>query len=213
MTYAVLSLTAVSITRSSSARMLRMCGDAQPSPRFLLMSRIKSKDTKPELAVRSFLHRRGFRYSLHRRDLPGTPDIVLLRYRFVVFVNGCLWHRHIPCSKYLPLKIRKEYWLPKIRANRRRDARLRRELRSLGWKVITVWECQIDHGIMHEARLEPLLANRRASPPRYGKALRFLSAFSIARFEAAALSKRLGRIIRRVRRELPIPIGRRSDFV
>jgi DNA mismatch endonuclease (patch repair protein) len=108
--------------------------------RSALMARIKSKDTKPELAVRSFLHRRGFRYALHRRDLPGTPDIVLPHYGAIVFIHGCLWHGHFPCSKYLPPKTHRDYWIPKIRVNRLRDAQQTRKLRVQGWRVFVVWD-------------------------------------------------------------------------
>jgi DNA mismatch endonuclease, patch repair protein len=169
--------------------------------RSLLMSRIKSKDTKPELAVRSFLHRRGFRYALHRRDLPGTPDIVLSRYRTVVFVHGCLWHGHRPCSKYLPPATRQEYWLPKIRANRRRDAKQRRELKQLGWRVDIVWECQIGDERLLEARLSRQLRGRASlGPPSPREALRDRS--TLARFEARSAFARMVKALRRLRRAL-----------
>ncbi len=106
------------------------------------MSRIKGADTKPEMAVRSLLHRMGYRFRLHRRDLPGTPDIVLPGRDAVVFVHGCFWHGH-SCKRTKMPKSRESYWTEKIEANRKRDARNRRNLRALGWNVVLVWECEI----------------------------------------------------------------------
>jgi DNA mismatch endonuclease (patch repair protein) len=106
------------------------------------MSRIKGTDTKPEIAVRSLLHQMGYRFRLHRRDLPGTPDIVLSGRGAVVFVHGCFWHGH-SCKRTKMPKSRKSYWSEKIEGNRRRDARKRRQLKSLGWKVVIVWECEL----------------------------------------------------------------------
>lgn len=113
-----------------------------PQHRSWLMSRIAGSNTKPELAVRSMLHRMGFRFGLHRRDLPGTPDIVLPARGAVVFVNGCFWHGHACKTEKMP-KSRIEYWGPKIEATRRRDARKLRELRALGWRTVVVWECEL----------------------------------------------------------------------
>lgn len=107
-----------------------------------LMARIPGSNTKPELAVRSLLHRMGYRFRLHRRDLPGTPDIVMPGRKAVVFVHGCFWHGHW-CKRTKMPKSRVDYWNEKIEGNRRRDARKRRKLRSLGWKVVVVWECQL----------------------------------------------------------------------
>jgi len=108
------------------------------------MARIRSKDTRPELAVRSILHRLGFRFRLHRRDLPGTPDIVMPGRSAVVFVHGCFWHGH-RCKVGKMPKSRVAYWEAKIAANRARDARVRRKLRGLGWKVVVVRECELGH--------------------------------------------------------------------
>lgn len=105
------------------------------------MSRIKGANTKPEMAVRSLLHRLGYRFRLHRRDLPGTPDIVLPGRAAVVFVHGCFWHGHA-CKRTKMPKTREDYWVEKVEGNRRRDARNRRQLRALGWKVVVVWECE-----------------------------------------------------------------------
>lgn len=106
------------------------------------MSRIKGANTKPEIAVRSLLHQMGYRFRLHRRDLPGTPDIVLPGRAAVVFVHGCFWHGHA-CKRTKMPKSRIGYWVEKIEGNRRRDAKKRRKLRALGWKVVVVWECEL----------------------------------------------------------------------
>lgn len=113
-----------------------------PERRSWLMSRIRAKDTKPELAVRSMLHRMGFRFRLHRRDLPGSPDIVLPGRGTVVFVHGCFWHGH-SCKRTKMPNSREEFWEQKIEGNKKRDRRMRSQLRSLGWKVVVVWECEL----------------------------------------------------------------------
>ncbi|MCC5090795.1 MULTISPECIES: very short patch repair endonuclease [Xanthomonas] len=113
-----------------------------PERRSWLMSRIGSKNTKPELALRSLLHGLGFRFRLHRRDLPGTPDVVLPGRKTAIFVHGCFWHGHA-CKRNKMPKSRVEYWGSKIEANRQRDAKKRKLLRALGWHVLTVWECEL----------------------------------------------------------------------
>jgi DNA mismatch endonuclease (patch repair protein) len=110
-----------------------------------MMSAIRSRNTEPELLVRRFLHRRGFRFSLHRGELPGRPDIVLPKYNAVVLVHGCFWHRHPGCRyAYMP-KGNRAYWATKLAGNVVRDARNRGDLRALGWRVFVVWECQARH--------------------------------------------------------------------
>ena len=106
------------------------------------MSRIGGKDTKPEKIVRSLLHRMGYRFRLHRKDLPGKPDLVLPKYHTVVFVHGCFWHRHKGCKYAYTPKSRPEFWQAKFDANVDRDRRAQRELRRRGWRVLTIWECQ-----------------------------------------------------------------------
>lgn len=113
-----------------------------PERRSWNMSRINSRDTGPEMQVRSILHRAGYRFRLHRKDLPGRPDIVLPKYRTVVFVHGCFWHRHPGCRFTYTPKSRVAFWNDKFCANVERDRRNARTLRALGWRVITVWECQ-----------------------------------------------------------------------
>lgn len=107
------------------------------------MSAIKGKDTKPELLVRKFLFNRGFRYRLNHPRLPGHPDLVLRKYRTVIFVNGCFWHGHQGCKYYVLPKTNVEFWRDKIERNRNRDAEEQRQLASMGWHCITVWECQL----------------------------------------------------------------------
>ncbi|TWI11987.1 very short patch repair endonuclease [Aerolutibacter ruishenii] len=113
-----------------------------PEQRSALMSRIKGKDTKIELEVRRGLHALGFRYRLGGAGLPGRPDIVLPKYRTVVFVHGCFWHGH-DCHLFRLPKTRSDFWKAKIEANRERDARVAKRLESLGWMTETLWECEL----------------------------------------------------------------------
>ena len=106
------------------------------------MRAVKRAHTAPEMIVRQELHALGLRFRLHRRDLPGSPDIVLPRLRTVIFVHGCFWHRHSDCRYATTPKTRQEYWLPKFAANIERDARKEAQLQALGWRVLLVWECE-----------------------------------------------------------------------
>jgi len=108
------------------------------------MSRIRAKNTSPELIVRRVLHRMGYRFRLHVKTLPGKPDIVLPKYRTVIFVHGCFWHRHKGCKNCTTPTNRREFWVEKLNGNAVRDKLHQRALRKLGWKSITVWECQIE---------------------------------------------------------------------
>ena len=110
--------------------------------RSAMMSRIRSKDTKPEMLVRKSLHRLGFRFRLHVRDLPGHPDIVLPKFMTIIQVKGCFWHGHTCRDGRLP-KSNREYWVPKLLRNKERDISNERKLRRLGWSVRTLWECRI----------------------------------------------------------------------
>ncbi len=107
------------------------------------MSRIKSRDTKPERTLRSLLHRAGFRFRLHVKELPGRPDIVLPRYRTAIFVHGCFWHRHEGCRNTTTPSTRAQFWQDKFDANIDRDKRNVLYLEQLGWRVETVWECDL----------------------------------------------------------------------
>lgn len=107
------------------------------------MASIRSRDTKPEMLVRRFLHGRGFRYRLAKKELPGKPDLVLRRYKAVVFVNGCYWHGHAGCRYATTSATRPEFWKAKIAANAARDQRVIKELRLLGWRVAVIWECAL----------------------------------------------------------------------
>ncbi|WP_242415542.1 very short patch repair endonuclease [Sphingomonas panni] len=107
-----------------------------------LMRRVKGKDTKPELVVRRLLHKLGYRFRLHRKDLPGRPDIVLPKFRTAIFVHGCFWHRHPGCRKASTPKTRADFWQAKFDANVARDERNVADLSSAGWMVVTVWECE-----------------------------------------------------------------------
>lgn len=131
-----------SVSRVETMVVLEMVDRLTRTQRSRLMSKIRSKNTQPEIAVRSLLHRMGFRFGLHRRDLPGTPDIVLPRYGTVVFVHGCFWHGHSCKTSKMP-KSRVSYWREKIAANRERDEKVCRKLRRMGWRVASVWECEI----------------------------------------------------------------------
>jgi DNA mismatch endonuclease (patch repair protein) len=115
-----------------------------PSDRSERMGRVRGRDTKPEMRVRRLVHGMGYRYRLHRKDLPGRPDLVFGPRKKVIFVHGCFWHRHAdPGCKLARLpKSRLEFWVPKLEANRERDIRAVGELRARGWDVLIVWECE-----------------------------------------------------------------------
>jgi len=128
-----------------------------PEKRSEMMSRIRGKDTAPEVAVRSLLHRMGYRFRLHRRDLPGRPDVVLPRHHVVVFVHGCFWHRHRACKLAYTPKTRRKFWREKFEGNVERDRIVQRKLRKLGWKVVVVWECETGSEKDLKRRLEKKL--------------------------------------------------------
>ena len=114
-----------------------------PETRSYNMSQIRAKDTKPEMLVRKFLHSQGFRYRLHDKKLPGKPDMVLPKYKTVIFVHGCFWHGHKNCKYYVVPKTRTDWWLNKINGNIANDKKAMTALKKDGWKIITVWECQL----------------------------------------------------------------------
>lgn len=122
------------------------------------MSRIKGKNTKPEIIVRKHLFSKGFRYRLHVKDMPGKPDLVLPKYKTVIFVHGCFWHGHEGCRYFVIPKTRTEWWLNKINGNRERDKENTARLRDNGWQVLTIFECQLKKGKAEQTILEIITA-------------------------------------------------------
>ena len=120
------------------------------------MSRIRSADTKPEMVVRRIVHRMGYRYRLHAKGLPGNPDLAFKARRKVIFVHGCFWHQH-GCRQYRMPRTRTDFWDPKLQTNKTRDAKVQRELRELGWKVLIVWECEIKDLVGLQERITAFL--------------------------------------------------------
>lgn len=121
------------------------------------MAAVRGKNTKPEKAVRAAVHRAGFRFSLHRNDLPGKPDVVLPKYRAVIFIHGCFWHGH-DCPRGKRPATRKVFWNEKLARNKVRDARNNEELKSKGWRVFVIWECNLERGT--NQKLEWLIEQR-----------------------------------------------------
>jgi len=121
------------------------------------MSRVSQKHTKPEIIVRRFLFSKGFRYLINYKKLPGSPDIVLPKHKTVIFVHGCFWHGHNNCKLAKRPDTNKTYWYKKIDENIKRDNRKVKELKKLGWEVLTIWQCQIKSKMESEKRLNRLL--------------------------------------------------------
>lgn len=133
---------------------------ATPADLTARMRRIRKTDTKPELAVRRLVHSMGYRYRLHRRDLPGTPDLVFPRLRKVVFVHGCFWHQHdCPLGRKQP-SANPDYWLPKLARNVQRDERAHQRLTETGWSVLAVWECQTRDSVSLSSIISAFLHRR-----------------------------------------------------
>ncbi len=135
------------------------------------MRRVKSKNTKPEVRVRSALHRMGYRFRLHRKDLPGNPDLVLPKHRTAVFVHGCFWHQHPGCRKATIPQNNREYWERKLGRNVERDRRSERELDALGWRVVKLWECEMpreDEALRETLRLTLARVPSEAPPAKPG---------------------------------------------
>ena len=136
--------------------------DVFPKPkRSEIMSHIGQKNTRPEILVRKMLHKLGYRFRLHRKDLPGTPDIVLPRYKSVVFVHGCFWHGHDDCSRATLPETNKEFWEKKVRKNRERDQLALKELQESGWQYLVVWQCQLRDQATLESTLKQFLSHKR----------------------------------------------------
>lgn len=138
-----------------------------PEQRSERMARIRSRDTQPELALRRELHRAGLRYRLHAKGMAGKPDLVLPRYRAVVFVHGCFWHRHQGCGIATTPKSNTEYWQAKFSRNVERDCGVQARLRNEGWRVFVVWECQLSSAARaRETAASLAAAIREGGPPR-----------------------------------------------
>jgi DNA mismatch endonuclease (patch repair protein) len=120
------------------------------------MSQIKGKNTKPEMLVRKFLHARGFRYKLHDKTLPGKPDLVLPKYKTVIFIHGCFWHGHKDCRYFVVPKTRTEWWLGKINGNIANDEKAQRALIEKGWLIVVIWECDLKSARLHDTLQELL---------------------------------------------------------
>lgn len=133
-----------------------MADTMTPEQRHRCMAAIKGKDTKPEMTVRKYLFSRGLRFRVQVRKLPGSPDIVLPKYKTVVFVNGCFWHGHDGCRYYRLPKSNVEFWKAKIERNKARDARNEEELKAMGWRVIRIWECEIRTAAVRDEHLRRL---------------------------------------------------------
>lgn len=122
-----------------------------------IMSKIRAKNTKPELLVRQFLFSKGFRYRLHQNALPGKPDIILKKYKTIIFVNGCFWHGHKNCKKSILPTSNITFWKEKIQANIDRDKKSKRSLKKLGWSIFTIWECDIENKMALTKTMNKLL--------------------------------------------------------
>ena len=134
-----------------------------PTPlRSRIMASIGPRDTEPELAVRRALHAAGLRFRLHAVSLPGRPDLVLPRFRSVVFVHGCFWHRHIGCRRSTIPRRNRAWWVDKLRRNRARDRRNQRALHELGWRVFVVWECEVERRASLDALIRRISSIRPA---------------------------------------------------
>lgn len=121
------------------------------------MRRIRKRDTKPERLVRQIAHAMGFRFRLYRRDLPGTPDLVFPRLRKIIFVHGCFWHQHAGCRLARLPRSRPEYWQPKLQRNVERDQQAEAALRALGWRILTLWECELRDASLLRDRIHRFL--------------------------------------------------------
>src|SRR5438105_1855737 len=129
--------------------------------RSALMSRVRVRDTQPEVLVRRLIHSLGFRFRLHRKDLPGCPDIVLPRLKSVIFINGCFWHGHRRCRKGTRPSSNVEFWNRKIQGNIERDNKNLRRLKRLGWQVLVIWECQTRDEEKLAQQIDSFLSERR----------------------------------------------------
>lgn len=183
-----------------------MADKLTPTQRHRCMSRIRGKDTKPEVLVRRGLHARGFRFRLQDRKLPGKPDITLPRWGVAIMVNGCFWHGHKGCRYATKPQTNQEFWEAKIARNRHRDEVTEAHLEALGWTVITVWECELKGKEAAEARLEALADEIRQAGERKKQAesQRKISRLNAKR-EREQLLARQTELEEELKRRFPIP--------
>jgi DNA mismatch endonuclease (patch repair protein) len=143
-----------------------MVDKLDPVRRRANMARVRGKDTGPELRVRRIAHRMGLRFRLHRKDLPGRPDLVFPKHRLAVFVHGCFWHRHPGCSRASMPSTRVDFWEAKFAANVERDARQVAALEAQGWRILVLWECGLKDEAHIEAALNEAVSGQRQDPGR-----------------------------------------------
>jgi len=122
-----------------------------------IMSRVKGRDTKPELKIRSLVHKLGFRFRLGNRKLPGTPDLILTRFKKVIFVHGCFWHGHKNCRRAKLPETNADFWKNKIKKNKLRDTKDIKTLKTLGWKSLTIWQCELKNSLKVQIKLKKFL--------------------------------------------------------
>lgn len=139
-------------------RLAEPVSDKPSAARSALMARIRPVDTKPEMVVRRLSHGLGYRFRLHQRNLPGTPDLVFPRMRKAIFVHGCFWHRHLGCKKSSMPKTRVAFWTQKFADNIARDARKEEELVSMGWRIMIIWECEIGDIVTLRSKIQAFLS-------------------------------------------------------
>lgn len=151
------------------------------------MRQVRSKDTSPERVIRSLLHGMGFRFRLHYNRLPGRPDVVMPKYRTVVFVHGCFWHRHPGCARATTPATNQEYWLPKFDRTIERDRQIQAKLRGLGWNVLVLWECELKDIKKLAERLFAAIAQRQPAPYSHDLHLSFAAEQPMA-YETAPTS-------------------------
>jgi DNA mismatch endonuclease, patch repair protein len=155
-------MTAITMSKSNSPPSLN-------PTRSRLMARIRSKDTAPEKLVRRMLFSMGYRFRIHRKDLPGCPDIVFISRRKAIFINGCFWHQHHGCPRAKLPATNQEYWLPKLKRNRQRDDKAIKLLAQLGWKTLTIWECEMKDDTELRKKLKSFLGSPRSSHSSNGR--------------------------------------------
>ena len=137
-----------------------------PEKRSLIMAQVRGSDTRPEKIVRSVLHRMGYRFRLHRKDLPGSPDIVLPKFHTAIFVNGCFWHRHPGCKRASPPVANAAYWQKKFERNVERDKQSQTALECRGWRVLVIWECELKDLMALQERISRFFSTILPNSPK-----------------------------------------------